>query len=234
MTTLSERLSDAKEADDRLQKLVFCYIKSIQRANKSLPIVPTEIFYLCILFLFQRECFHIIPSDIFLSLDKLTITKNKTAGTNWLNTSYGKVVIASTSKSIAIWKIKIHKSERDCNKCIGITSSTKCVNKDFSYGQDGYFYVFSDNGCRFKSDIDEDASKEHNELFDFHSFKYKSDDTLIIKLDLKAATISFGADENLKIAWTNIKIDKNVSYRFGASLRFPRDSISILDFVQRN
>ena len=118
------------------------------------------------------------------------------------------------------------------NDCI--TSSTKCLNEDFSYGQDGYFYVFSDNGCRFKRYIDVKASMEHNDKLDFRSFEYKSGDTVTIKLDLKTATISFGTDENLTVAWSNIKIDENVSYRFGASLRFPRDSISILEFVQKN
>ena len=116
MTTLAQRLIDAKEADDHIQLLVFGYIKSIDKANNSRDIIPIEIFYLCILFLFQRECFHIIASDISISSDKLTITKNETAGTNWLNTSYGKVVIPSTSKTIATWKIKIHKSKRPCNK----------------------------------------------------------------------------------------------------------------------
>ena len=133
MQTPSKRITDAKEVNDNVKHLVFGYIKSIQKSNESLITIPIEMFYLCILFLFEKECFEIAGKGVTISHDKLTITKKQSANDGWLNTSYGKVVIPSTSKTIATWKLKfVLKHIYAISACIGIASNTKCIAQDFS------------------------------------------------------------------------------------------------------
>ena len=54
-----------------------------------------------------------------------------------------------------------------------------------------------------------------------------------MKLNLKDASISVGANDKLAIAFKNIFIDSDVSYRLAVSVRNPSDSISIVDFMQQ-
>ena len=89
----------------------------------------------------------------------------------------------------------------------------------------------SDSGCRFSCNID-DSSKETSNSVD--DFEYRSGDRVTIILNLKDATIAVGQKDDPFIAWTNIKIDKDVSYRFAASIRDQLDSISIVDFVEQD
>ena len=66
-----------------------------------------DIYHLCILFLFEAEYFDIIGNKINLSQDRMTITKDQSGRYDWLNTSYGKNIILSTSKKIIRWTLKM-------------------------------------------------------------------------------------------------------------------------------
>ena len=88
MVLLSQRIIEAKDAADNLQNLVLGYIKFIQKSNESLNNIPTEIFYLCILFLFQRDYFDVIGVDIGeRNVENIAIYSN---GTNSFEFSYIK------------------------------------------------------------------------------------------------------------------------------------------------
>ena len=91
-----------------------------------------------LLFVFQTDYFDVIGENVHVSDDKKTIRKDKSAPDNWLNTSYGKTVILSTSRSIVTWKIKCDYLR---NACIGITSSTNCQSDDFSVMDDSFLYA---------------------------------------------------------------------------------------------
>ena len=212
----------SKKADDKIQHLAFD-MRLAQNSHESLNSIPIDIIYLCILFLYEIEYFAIIGSRINLSTDRLTITKDKYAMENWLNTSYGKIDILSTSESIATWKIKVGKFNHMGNICMGITSTTNCTDKDFTEDKEGHLYAVSDAGTIFQSYI----GPQWND-----ALKYGSNDIVTIILNLKDATLSYAINEKeAVVGWSNIKIDNNVSYRFAVSMRFPLDSVSIDDFA---
>ena len=71
------------------------------------------------LFMLQTEYFEMIPDEINVSDDKLTITKDKSADSGWYNTSYGKIAISSTSKKIATWTLRTNKNGDPANMCLG-------------------------------------------------------------------------------------------------------------------
>ena len=228
MASITNRIPEAKKADNNLQHLVFGYVRSIQKCYKSLNTIPVDIIYLCVLFLFQIEQFDIIGSEINVSKDKSTIIKVKSGkdNCNWLNTSYGKAAILSTSGSIVTWKIKLGTFDYSGNICMGISSTTNCQDKDFTENAQGYFYAVSDGGTKFETPFKprcEDAFK----------LRYGSNDVVTIILNLKDEILSFAVnDRPAVVGWINVRIDNNVSYRFAASMRFPLDSMSIVDFAQ--
>ena len=231
MASIKQQLITAKNADNNLQLLVFGYIKLIQKSNESLNIIPTEIIYLCILFLFQKEFFEIIPNKIILSDDKLTVTKQALADEGWLNTSYGKVVVSSISQTIVTWKLKINQSKYSGNFCIGIASNAKCVNDDIVFDEDSYIYIFGANGCRLNNDLDTPIIVDYTDAAD--RFRYDSGDIVTIKVNFKDASISFGANDKLAVAFKKIAMNADISYRLAVSIRNPSDSVSIVDFVER-
>ena len=112
-------IANAKNVDHKLQCLVFGYMKSVQSSVR----IPIEIFYLCILFLFEFEYFEIAGDGVIISEDKMTVTKDESSHNTWQNTSYGKFIAPSISKSIVTWIIKIGNSGHAGNICMGITSS---------------------------------------------------------------------------------------------------------------
>ena len=151
------KVDDAKKADEDLKYLVFGYIQLIQKTSKKINIIPLEIFYLCILFLFEPEYFVIIGDGIRLSEDEKTITKGILTTVGWRNTSYAKNVIPSISGRFVTWKVKIGQFEED-STCIGITSSVDCVDKDFAFDHKGYYYALSDRGCGFRNRLDTEST----------------------------------------------------------------------------
>ena len=50
-------------------------------------------------------------------------------------------------------------------------------------------------------------------------------------LNLKERTIRLGPMDDPDFAFNNIKIDESVSYRLAVILRYPKDSMTIVDFV---
>ena len=228
-------IANAKHADDRLDCLVSGYIKSIQKAHKSLKTIPMDIYYVCILFLLQKEYFELIADQMNLSQDELTITKDASAIYNWKNTTYGKMVIPSISKQIVTWKIKMKPFTEERNRVIGIASSTDCIDKDYTYNKVGHYYGISDSGTRFwNHKLKEETSVETAAEYDTFEYHDRSGDTVTMILNLRDATILFGQSEHPKIAWTNIKIDKDVNYRLAVSLRCQLDSMTIVDFVEQD
>ena len=229
-------ISSAKKADNRLRFLVFGYIKSVQRANKTyLNVIPTEIFYLCILFLFSPEDQDLIGAQINLSEDKKIISKDGSAERGWKNTTYGRTVIQSTSKRIVTWKLKMGKFKKQNNIYIGVTSNPECQNKDYGGPSKGFYYAIGDGnldrGCHNRV-----HDKDCRDCVKASSIYYESEDVVTMVLDLKDRRIKFGVSKDVsrekkkKVAFLDIKIDSNVSYRLAVSLRNPNDSVTILDF----
>ena len=227
MAAISERMVQAKDADDQLTYLVFGFIKSIQNSHDSLSIIPIDIFYLCIVFLFQPEYFNIMGDGIDVSEDRMTITKSKESIGSWDNTSYGKISILSTSERIVTWKVKMNKCNPMNTRCIGIVSTIDCQNTDWIYNDVGFYYGFSENGVSVGNRKNtEDAAF----LISCADTNYGPGDTVTIILNLKDATISFGSTSDPVIVWRNIKIDEKVSYSFAATIYQPEVSMTIIDF----
>ena len=221
-------IADAKKADEKTKFLVFGYIKLIQKKfeSESISTIPTEIIYLCILFLFEVACFEIPGDEINISQDGLKITKDPSATSEWESTSYAQPEILSTSKKIITWKIKIGECESNDNICIGIASTIDCQNKDYSYHTEGFYYTVSSGGVPFKCAKDRTAVRNYK--YRCRDASYKSGDIVTMILNLQQATLSLGSSEKPKVAFKNIKIDSNVSYRLAVILRYPLDSISIV------
>lgn len=218
----SWNIADAKNADDKVQCLVFGYIKSAQESLELALTIPTEIFYLCILFLFDIECFEIPGDGISLSEDKMTITKNASSDNSWTNTSYGQFIAQSTSTKIVTWTIKIGDSGYFGNICIGIASSTDCQNQDFSEAPEGIHYCISDSGSKFSS--------QHRGTWD-DKLRFSSGSNIKIILNLKDKKLSFSINgKEDMVGWEKIEVDQEISYRLAVSMRFGGDYITIIDF----
>ena len=198
----------------------------------SFNTITIEVINLCVLFISASiEFFAIIGSGINVSTDRLTIKKCANSY-NWLNTSYGKNIIPSTCNKIITWTIKMAPYEKTQHRCIGIASTTDCTDKDFSTNPWGFFYSISGSAtkftCKYKSDT-ETADKYGKAA----TLRYlnRSGNDISITLNLQSRTLEFGHGKHTVIAWSNIMVDKSISYRFAASLRSKSDWLMITDYI---
>ena len=214
-------IKNATQADEQTKLLVFGFISEIQRES-ALSSIPKEIIYLCILFLLQYDHFAEAGNGIVLSEDRMTMRKQGKDG--WNNTTYCHRLISSTSNGIYKWKFKMTKISIIC---MGITSNMDCAGADFSVS-DGYLYALSNGGATFDSKFPDGSDCVKNAA----PAGYFSGAEVLWILDLKNQTISqqvSGLNEIPIIRWKNIKVDKDIKYKFAISVHCVGDTVTIID-----
>ena len=246
-------LKIAKEADNNITYLVFGYIRSFAQNTLTNSVIATDIYYLCVLFLFKYEYFDLIgkPQEVKVSKDRLTITNiNLPNITSWNNTSYLKNSISSTSNKIITWRIKFFNLKNDETRqvikeslgnrkvphqfSIGVVSKMDSQSSDFRFGHNGYIYGIDSNGWRFE---------QYNDKFVIKCKDYKNNDfksicydgiIVIFVLNLKERKISVGSTKTGKLMdiYSNIKIDDNVSYNLAIGLPSYSNSATFIDLQQ--
>eukprot|EP01084_Bolivina_argentea_P081176 147020_1 len=132
------------------------------------------------------DTFNKAHKNIQVSNNSLTIKACGSEG--GCGNAYGRTEMNSTMGSIYEWKFSIHK--RYDNLYIGIASHTD-INanwKNIDYACDGY-----------------DGTKLHFGKAKSYGNKFKSGDTVCMKVDFKTKTISYNVNNNgYRIAFENI------------------------------
>eukprot|EP01084_Bolivina_argentea_P108655 194194_1 len=231
-------LQEVKYVDDSNKRLVFGFIREIE-AKCSIQNTPPLILYTCLLYYYATEYFDKCGTGVNISDDKMTITKDSASGTTWNNTTYCKNFIDSTSKGIVKWTFKMNKfhTEKDHNFpssdiCIGITSTEDNTNKDWAFGASGFYYASGNLGKFFQTDNDSMNKCNANRDSIEEKIKFGESDQITLILDLEQRKIfqQINAGEKYLI-WKQIKVDENVKYKVAVTLRYPNNSMTLVEYI---
>lgn len=220
-------LKELQNADDELKDLVFGFVRE-SKVHHSLDDIPSDITYLCLLYLFEPEYFDEIGNQTIVSNNKMTITKDGDDHI-WNNTTYCKQSISSMTNKIISWTSKMGSMDA---MCIGITSTTDCKSSDFSYNSsknpDSIYYAISHAGIGFFNKDNDNATFKG-----MHRISFETGDTVTFILNLFDKTVSLKVNgSDAVILWEDIKIGNDISYKFAVSLINSEDSVTLLDFTQ--
>eukprot|EP01084_Bolivina_argentea_P152868 266584_1 len=229
-------ISKAKHADIDVSHLIFGYCRKMEQYNAiHINIIPL-IKYIIVLYYWQQEYFNKLGTDINVSNDKTTITKDiasdKDHISGWMNTTYGKNCINSISNKIVKWTFKINKFDAGglSDICMGIASTDACQNYDFTCHDTGKFYAFGNLGVFFK-DQDSYCSSAMDKNLNETDVTFSQNDKISLILNLnKRQLITKINDGKENILWTNIAVSVSIKYILAVTLRYPGNSISLLDY----
>lgn len=218
-------LPTLKNVDHQTECLISGYLRELYELlskydDKYIFInIPPLVTVTIMSFHFVDEVFEIL--GIYTQVFNQGKTIQKTNG-HRENTSYGRVVIPSLSKVICEWDIKVnHLSDQGfrIGICSDFTLTEKCfVDDDFSSN----YALECVNG--YKVSKGQRAS---------HSSRYHEHDIVTIKLNLKKRCVDFLINKNSSekgIAFENIYVGEDISYRLAISMYGNGDGVTIEKF----
>ena len=228
---------------------VFGYVRSSQTSLSKASSyslfrnIPIAITSLCVLYYEPIEYFDIINTDdIKLSEDKKSIYKyhqrrNYESGFGYHfgldNTSFGKISIPSTSKSICKWYFKINnipkKPSFDPFR-IGIVSKISSVNKSFldkAKNEDYKFYGYQ-TGSRI---LENHYGRPQVPTYGRYA---RVNDVYCMKLDLQKREIRYSRNnKSFGIAFENIDIGEDIEYKLAVTIGHKDGNLSMMKYVER-
>ena len=252
---LGQVSSETKESKSKYNPkyTVFGYVRRLESlfrlsSTQLFQNIPATVTYLCISYYEPKEYFDMINNiDIKLSEDKTSIKKCRQRpnqsilrkyGYSLDNTSFGKLMIPSTSQFICKWYLKFNNIPKRlrlfCPFIIGVASvsESSSTDKAFNYKHNNYHKFYSYETASIASKI----LKSHNEndyVRDYGT-NFKENDIICLKLDLKERQITFSKnDKSFGIAFDNIDIGEDIEYRLAVTIGHLHGDISILKFEER-
>ena len=190
---------------------------------------------LCALYYDSRDYFEIIPDTVSLSEDKLSVTKITEYNIEYGDTSFGSMLIPSTSKYICKWDLKIdnlyHRngvilvgiSSKPFNPNVSCHTDAKWKTEDSEQDiKDHHAYVYGSGGQnkRFEGDWEDKGPR------------FGVGDVVSVHLDLKENKLTFccnDVDSEIKF---NVKKGENIEYRLAVVLFDKDNQVTIKDFNQ--
>ena len=95
--------------DSSIKDFVFGYVRSMEK-QLSLCNVPALISYITLNNYYHNEYFSKYGKQVILSNNNVTVTKQRTVGSNYDNTTYGNTWIDSIIPQIATWILSVFHS----------------------------------------------------------------------------------------------------------------------------
>lgn len=207
-----------KHITQRNKHIIYGWIRK-QKHFENI-IIPTTIYYLCILYFREEEIFQIISDNgIILSKDRKKITK---IDQNWnydiSNTNYGTEIDSDTG-FLHRWTLKlVHKIEY-LNITIGITTQIN-PNQIYNEDQNVLCYYFCD-----------DYKFSNNNENGYYGKRWMIGDILTINLDLNKKQLYLLINQkNQGVAFENILSSDKIKYRLFVSLYCIEESVEILQY----
>ena len=192
--------------------------------------IPDGICVLCALYFGSRDYFEIIPdTEVSLSNDNMTATKVTAYSKG--ETSFGSLLIPSTSQCISQWDIKI-----DCfNHCntilIGISSEPF---DPYKYFHDPTTNKLEDptNHHAYVYGLGGQNRSFQGETWEVNGRPFHSSDVVAVRLDLKKKEVKFYVNEIYSNVTFEIETGDNIEYRLAVALFDEGNQITLTKFEQ--
>ena len=220
-------LEDVKTIDQKEKDFIFGYIRKVQRIfpdDNVYYTIPTLVIHWILLYYFVREQFDEDNKSRHYSIseDKMTTTREKLGG--------GAVYLTNIAKNgVHEWTFKLRK----CNTLnyyfvIGVWKNQHPVKTNYNlYGREvmKYSYGWVINYNRKTGD------EEGTYWIRYGLDKCKTDDIVVMILDLNEKTLSYKVNEvSYGVAFENIE---DTEYKAVISTNWTEDSIELISYSMR-
>ena len=214
-------LKELSREDKRIKYSVYGWIREMEK-SLHLDYIPPIICCIVILYIQHQELFDMIADNIIISKEKQCIIKGDyvTMDRVWGNNSYGKhdIVYLPMNENIYKWTFKIIKPKTNSGVFIGI-SSVVVVDEDFEKHK-GHHYGYLHCGTLFK-----------NMTYVDYGITYNNNDQVTMCLNLSRKRLSYSVNgQDQGIAYHNIQLNHNTTYKMFVSLYGSGDGVEIIDF----
>ena len=237
---MSLSLENLKYVDQNTKDLVIRFIKEMQAQKDGLPIIPSLVISICILFYHLKEYFTICGDYMKIDVDGRKVSSQHIDSSTWKsNTVYGNVAMNNKTHCIYTWTINTIKQNKYVIT-IGLDSSNKkFINDEMTHRmstqvENSKYYCISSNGMKY-SHYDTQGSRAG---IKYGKMWYSFEPVIKMKLNTKECTSEFYVDdESQGIAFEDIKFDDETDYYFAMSTyvndQSGLNSFEIIDFDEQ-
>ena len=178
---------------------------------------------ICILYFYDYDIFDMVHNKHLCKVNddkRVMVTDND----GWWVHSFGKNQIASNKSIVCKWNLNVNCNKGEC--VIGITDIN--VDKhDFKVGHD-IIWECDGNHCLYF--VQDGSIFENKHKWRFWGSKFMRG-KVSIKLDLKKKQVSFVVnDKDQGIAYSDVKIGEDITYRLVVALKDEDDFVEIESF----
>ena len=215
--SMTLNFEELKVVDSKTKDLVNGFVRKL--VNDESTIIPSLVVSICILFYNLKEFFTVCGEGMIIdeTATKVT-TKEATYGEN---SCYGNMIVSNEYECVYSWELKRVVTNR-CHAVIGIVCDQSRLNRIFT-DDSLYFYSFASSGYTLSHEGWSD---------DKICGTWRAEDIIKISINTKERNfkIKFN-DEKEKMAFEDIKFDKETNYSFAVGNDCSSNNINCIELV---
>lgn len=227
VATMSFKLNDLKEIDNRIKYLIFGYNKQNMKSLSSYNLfqsIPCLVHALCILYYFETDKFQIFDPDsqiILTNQEKTVRIVSKKKGRFFI---VGNVKLPSINPLNCTWRLKFDNFAFPASAFIALGVFKTTIQKAVAQCKNLHCYLCV-NGTSWKYS-DQIDLEEYGEAFVTNDI---IDMQLIIN-DNKQQLIFTRNGKNLGVAFDNIQVSKDIYYRLRVGMDHCNGQMTLMSF----